>query len=294
MAAADNNTPSSSGDTAPAGTTGHEWDGIRELDNPLPRWWLWTWYACILWAIAYWVVMPAWPTISGYTTGVIGYSQRAVVEKKIAQNRDAQSVYLERIAAKSLAEIRNDPELLSFSMAGGRSAFAVNCSQCHGSGAQGSKGYPNLNDDAWMWGGKLEQISYTIRHGVRNGDDDARVSEMPAFGRDELLEPAQVANVVEYVVSLSGRAANPEAAKRGAAVFAEQCAICHGKDGKGNQEFGAPNLTDGIWLFGGDRASIRHTVHNSRRGVMPAWKDRLTPETIKQLTIFVHSLGGGQ
>ena len=178
MAAADNNTPSSSGDTAPAGTTGHEWDGIRELDNPLPRWWLWTWYACILWAIAYWVVMPAWPTISGYTTGVIGYSQRAVVEKKIAQNRDAQSVYLERIAAKSLAEIRNDPELLSFSMAGGRSAFAVNCSQCHGSGAQGSKGYPNLNDDAWMWGGKLEQISYTIRHGVRNGDDDARVSEM--------------------------------------------------------------------------------------------------------------------
>lgn len=291
MAAEENQT---SGAKNGPGTTGHEWDGIRELDNPLPRWWLWTWYACILWAIAYWVVMPAWPLISGYTTGVIGYSQRAVVEKQIARNRDAQSVYLERIAAKSLAEIRDDPELLSFSMAGGRSAFAVNCSQCHGSGAQGSKGYPNLNDDAWMWGGKLDQISYTIRHGIRNGDDDARVGEMPAFGRDELLEAAQIADVVEYVVSLSGRPANDAAANRGSAIFAEQCTACHGKDGKGNPEFGAPNLADAIWLYGGDRTSIGNTVHNSRRGVMPAWKDRLTPEAIKQLTVFVHSLGGGQ
>lgn len=275
-------------------TTGHEWDGIKELNNPLPRWWLWTWYACILWAIGYWVVMPAWPLVSSYTTGVIGYSQRAVVERQIERNKEAQSVYLKQIAAKSLADIRNDPELLSFSMAGGRSAFAVNCSQCHGSGAQGFVGYPNLNDDAWIWGGKLEQISYTIQHGIRNGDDDARVSEMPAFGRDELLEPAQVNDVVEYVVSLSGRAANADAAQRGKAVFAEQCIACHGKDGKGNAEFGAPNLTDAIWLYGADRNAIRSTVHNSRRGVMPAWKNRLSPETIKQLTIYIHSLGGGQ
>lgn len=281
-------------DTSGPGTTGHEWDGIRELDNPLPRWWLWTWYACIIWSIGYWIVMPAWPMISGYTTGVIGYSQRAVVERQIARNLDAQSVYLKQIAAKSLDEIRNDPELLSFSIAGGRSAFAVNCSQCHGSGAQGSVGYPNLNDDDWMWGGKLDQISYTIRHGIRNETDDARVSDMPAFGRDELLEPAQIADVVEFVVSLSGRDANTDAAKRGSAVFAEQCAACHGKAGKGNVEFGAPNLTDGIWLFGSDRATIRDTIHNSRRGVMPAWKDRLSPEAIKQLTIYIHSLGGGQ
>lgn len=291
MAADENRIAAPPGETA---TTGHEWDGIRELDNPLPRWWLWTWYACIVWAIAYWVVMPAWPLITGYTTGVIGYSQRAVVEKQIARNIDAQAVYLKQIAAKSLSQIRNDAELLSFSMAGGRSAFAVNCSQCHGSGAQGSAGYPNLNDDDWIWGGKLEQISYTIRHGIRNGDDNARASEMPAFGVDELLEPTQIDDVVEFVVSLSGRAANTETAKRGSSVFAEQCAACHGKDGKGNPEFGAPNLADGIWLFGGDRPSIRDTVRNSRKGVMPAWKDRLTPEAIKQLTIFVHSLGGGQ
>lgn len=275
-------------------TTGHEWDGIQELDNPLPRWWLWTWYACILWAIGYWIVMPAWPLISSHTQGVIGYSQRAVVEKQLARNLDAQSVYLKQIAAKSLDEIRADPELLSFSMAGGRSAFAVNCSQCHGSGAQGAVGYPNLNDDAWLWGGKLDQISYTIQHGVRNGSDDARVSEMPAFGRDELLEPAQIQDVVEYVVSLSGRPASAEAVKRGAPIFAEQCAACHEKTGKGNQEFGAPNLTDAIWLYGGDRAALTETIHNSRRGVMPGWKDRLTPEAVKKLTIFVHSLGGGQ
>lgn len=275
-------------------TTGHEWDGIQELDNPLPRWWLWTWYACILWAIGYWIVMPAWPLISSHTKGVLGYSQRSVVEQQLARNLDAQSVYLKQIAAKSLGEIRADPELLSFSMAGGRSAFAVNCSQCHGSGAQGAVGYPNLNDDAWLWGGKLDQISYTIQHGIRNDSDDARVSEMPAFGRDELLEPGQIRDVVEYVVSLSGRPATAAAVERGAPIFAEQCAACHEKTGKGNQEFGAPNLTDAIWLYGGDRAALHETIHNSRRGVMPGWKDRLTPEAIKQLTVFVHSLGGGQ
>ncbi|CAN0550374.1 unnamed protein product [Laminaria digitata] len=273
---------------------GLEWDGIWELDNPLPRWWLWTWYACILWAIGYWVLMPAWPLISGHTMGVLGYSQRSAVEKQLAKNLESQSVYLKQIAEKSLDEIRADPDLLSFSMAGGRSAFAVNCSQCHGSGAQGAVGYPNLNDDAWIWGGELEQISYVIQHGIRNGDDDALVSEMPAFGRDELLEPDQILDVVEYVVSLSGRPARAEAVDRGAAIFAEQCAACHRENGKGNTEFGAPNLTDSIWLYGGDRVALQETIHSSRRGVMPGWKDRLTPEAIKQLTVFVHSLGGGQ
>lgn len=291
MAAEQTPTSALPGDPA---TTGHEWDGIQELDNPLPRWWLWTWYACILWAIVYWFLMPAWPLISSHTTGMLGYSQRAVVEKQLARNLDAQSVYLKQIAAKSLDEIRADPELLSFAMAGGRSAFAVNCSQCHGSGAQGAVGYPNLNDDAWLWGGKLDQISYTIQHGVRNESDDARVSEMPAFGRDELLEPGQIRDVVEYVVSLSGRPAAASAVQRGAPIFAEQCAACHEKTGKGNQEFGAPNLTDPIWLYGGDRAALQATIHGSRRGVMPGWKDRLTPEAIKKLTVFVHSLGGGQ
>lgn len=275
-------------------TTGHEWDGIREFDNPLPRWWLWMFYACILWSIGYWIVMPAWPLIDGYTRGVIGYSQRQVVEDKLARNTAAQAVYLKQLGEKSLQEIREDPDLLSFALAGGRSAFAVNCSQCHGTGAQGSKGYPNLNDDAWLWGGKPEDILHTIRHGIRSDSDEARTSEMPAFGRDEILEPAQVADVVEYVVSLSGGDASPEAVERGATVFAEQCAVCHGKTGNGNPEFGAPDLTDRIWLYGGGRAAIAETVRNSRRGVMPGWKDRLAPETIVKLAIYVHSLGGGR
>ena len=273
-------------------TSGHEWDGITEFDNPLPRWWLWTFYATVIWSIGYWVAMPAWPLIEGYTRGLLGYSQRAVVAGQIADRRAMQAGHVQRIAEASLEQIRADPELLSFALAGGRSAFAVNCSQCHGSGAEGAAGYPNLNDDDWLWGGSLEEIAYTIAHGVRNDGEDARFSEMPAYGRDEVLEPEQIDQVVRYVISLSsgqGAAAEGE----GAAIFAEECATCHGEDGKGNIELGAPNLTDAIWLHGGGYATIRAQVENSRGGVMPGWSGRLPPETIKQLAIYVHSLGGG-
>ena len=275
-------------------TSGHEWDGITEFDNPLPRWWLWTFYATVIWSIGYWVAMPAWPLVEGYTRGLLGYSQRAVVAGQIADRGAMQARYVERIAGASLEEIRADPELLSFALAGGRSAFAVNCSQCHGSGAEGAAGYPNLNDDDWLWGGSLERIAHTIRHGVRNdSDEDARFSEMPAYGRDEVLEPEQIDEVVRYVISLSsGKGALADG--EGAAIFAEECATCHGEDGKGNIELGAPNLTDAIWLHGGDYASIREQVENSRGGVMPAWGARLPPETIKQLAVYVHSLGGGK
>ncbi len=274
-------------------TTGHEWDGIREYNNPLPRWWLWVFYATILWSIGYWIVMPAWPLIDGYTRGVLGYSQRAVVARQIEAHKASQAEFVDRISRASLEEIRTDPELLAFALAGGRSAFAVNCSQCHGAGAEGAAGYPNLNDDDWLWGGTLEQIAYTIRHGVRNDSDDARVSEMPAFGAEELLEPEQIDDVVRYVMALSaGREDIGDLP--GAGIFAEQCAVCHGEDGRGNMELGAPNLTDGIWLHGGDFASIRNQVWRSRAGVMPGWGNRLSPEQIKQLAVYVHALGGGQ
>ena len=275
-------------------TTGHEWDGIREYNNPLPRWWLWVFYACIVWAIGYWIAMPAWPLLDGYTKGVLGYSQRAHVAHRLAEERAAQSVYLDRIAKASLQQIRSDPELLSFALAAGRSAFAVNCSQCHGTGAQGSPGYPNLNDDDWLWGGTLDAIAFTIRNGVRNGGEGARDTQMPAFGRDELLDANQINDVVEYVVSLSGRPVTEAAAKRGAKIFADNCAVCHGANGKGNQQLGAPDLADDIWLYGGDRKTIHETVFGARRGVMPAWKNRLSPETIKELAVYVHALGGGK
>ena len=275
-------------------TTGHEWDGIKELNTPLPRWWLWTFYACCLWALAYWIVMPAWPLISSHTEGVLGYSSRAKLADSMAAARAAQSEYLGRIEQASLEQITADRELLDFALAGGESAFAVNCSQCHGLGAAGYTGYPNLNDDDWIWGGTLEAISHTIHYGIRSDHEETRFNQMPAYGADEILDRGQINDVTEYVLSLSGSETDPAAAARGSEIFAEQCSACHMEDGTGNYELGAPNLTDAIWLYGGDKADIIETITYSRAGMMPPWTERLDDTTIKQLTVYVHSLGGGQ
>jgi cytochrome c oxidase cbb3-type subunit 3 len=276
-------------------TTGHEWDGIKEYNNPLPRWWLWTFYVTIIWSIGYWIVMPAWPLLSSYTEGLFGYTNRKAVMAEISQAQAAQGKYLERIRTASLEEIRADRDLLEFALAGGRSAFAVNCSQCHGSGGAGFKGYPNLNDDHWLWGGTLKDIQATITHGIRSElDDKTRQSEMPRFLADGILKAAQVNDVAEYVLSLTNRATDKPAADRGRKIFAEQCVVCHGTGGEGKTELGAPRLNDPIWLYGGDKETIVATVSNSRRGVMPAWGGILAPETIKKLTVYVHSLGGGK
>ena len=275
-------------------TTGHEWDGIKELNSPLPRWWLWTLWVCVIWAVGYWIAMPAWPLVSDYTRGVLGYSQRQSVADDIAAAQQAQSRFRGDIQQKSLDEIRSDPELLSFAMAGGRSAFAVNCSQCHGTGAAGSTGYPNLNDDEWLWGGTLDSIHATIQFGIRSDHDETRVNDMPAFLTDELLTRGEIDAVAEFVVALSGPPSDPSLAKRGGVLFTEQCAACHREDGTGDPELGAPDLTDAIWLYGGRRPDIVKSVSISRRGVMPAWQGRIDPVTIKQLAVYVHSLGGGE
>jgi cytochrome c oxidase cbb3-type subunit III len=275
-------------------TTGHEWDGIKELNTPLPRWWLWTFYATCIWALGYWIVMPAWPLISSHTTGVIGYSSRANLADSMSAARAAQSQYLERIEQASLTEITRDRELLEFALAGGGSAFAVNCSQCHGLGASGFAGYPNLNDDDWIWGGTLEAIADTIRYGIRSEHPDTRFNMMPAFGTDGILERGQINDVAEYVLSLSNAATDASAAARGEEIFLEQCAACHMDDGGGSHDLGAPDLTNAIWLYGGDKADIVTTISQSRAGMMPAWTGRLDETTIKQLAVYVHSLGGGQ
>ncbi len=276
-------------------TTGHEWDGIQELDTPIPNWWRWILYATIVWSIGYWIAMPAWPTISGHTKGLLGYSSRANVAEDIKQAVAAQSQFNERLRKASLEQIRTNAELLEFALAGGRSAFNVNCSQCHGSGAQGFKGYPNLNDDEWLWGGSLKEISYTITHGARNDtDDDARVSDMPAFLKDEVLKIEQINDVAEYVLSLSKNSKDAAAVARGAPIYKENCVSCHAEGGAGNKEFGAPALNNNIWLYGGDRAAIRETISNSRKSVMPAWGPLLGKDMIKKLAIYVHSLGGGK
>ncbi|MBU4528421.1 MAG: cytochrome-c oxidase, cbb3-type subunit III [Hoeflea sp.] len=274
-------------------TTGHEWDGIRELNNPLPRWWLWTFYATIIWAVGYMFMYPAIPLINGATKGYLGYSSRANVVADLADAKAAQGVMLEKIAATPVEEIAGDQELLQFAIAGGSSAFKVNCAQCHGSGAAGSVGYPNLNDDDWLWGGTIDQIYLTIAHGIRyDGDDDTRLSEMPAFG--DILEPAQVSEVVSYVVSLSSTPSDPALVDAGQVVFEENCAVCHGENAEGIPELGAPRLSDGIWLRGSSEAQIASQIRNPKHGVMPAWLDRLGEPTIKQLAVYVHTLGGGQ
>lgn len=270
-------------------TTGHSWDGIEELDTPMPRWWLWTFYACIVYAIGYAIYYPAWP---GATSGAVGGTLRQLVAEDIAEHAEGQSEWVGKIAAASLEEIRQDDQLLAFASSAGKAAFGVNCSQCHGSGAQGFVGYPNLNDDAWLWGGSLDDIYHTIKHGVRNDDaDDARYSEMPAFR--EILEKDQVEDVTQYVLSLGELKHDTEAAERGAEVYTDNCTACHGEAGQGDPEQGAPRLSDAIWLFGGDAEHIASQIRQPAHGVMPAWGLRLDDTTVKALTLYVHGLGGG-
>jgi cytochrome c oxidase cbb3-type subunit 3 len=275
-------------------TTGHEWDGIKELNKPLPRWWVWTFYATIVWAIGYWVVYPAWPTLDGYTRGLWGYSQRAVVAGEVKAAQGAQSAFRDKLAATPVAQVKADSELLRFAMAGGAAAFQTNCAPCHGRGAQGFAGYPNLNDDDWLWGGGIEDIHKTISFGVRSAANDTRTSQMPRYGLDKLMDEAQINDSAEYVLSLAGKATDTAAVGRGQKVFAEQCAACHGADGKGKQEQGAPNLADTIWLYGDSKAGIVESIRTGRGGMMPAWAGRLDPVTVKALAVYVHSLGGGK
>ncbi|MEM7045008.1 MAG: cytochrome-c oxidase, cbb3-type subunit III [Pseudomonadota bacterium] len=272
-------------------TTGHEWDGIKELNRPLPKWWLYTFYASIVYAVIYWVLYPSWPYVTGYFGGIIGGNQRVQLDERMAEARAAQAQYLDRIAASSTEEILADPELLTFAMAGGQSAFADNCAPCHGLGGAGQDIYPTLADDDWIWGGSLDEIEYTINHGIRNASDDARFNEMPAYG--QILERPDIENVAQYVLSLSDPSAGQVNAE-GRALYEENCAACHGEQGEGIQELGAPNLSDQIWLYGGTPAAVAAQISAPQLGVMPPWIGRLDEETIKSLTVYVHTLGGGQ
>lgn len=276
-------------------TTGHSWDDIKELNNPLPKWWLWTFYGTVIWALLYTIAYPAWPMVTQATSGVLGYSSRQNVVEAMAEHRERFAPLTDRIAAMDIEEVAQDQELMQFALAGGAAVFRAHCSQCHGSGAAGGVGYPNLNDDEWLWGGTRAQIEQTIAHGIRwDADPETRFSEMPAFGQEELLDETQIKQVVEFVWSLS----NPEGADTdltvpGSEVFADNCASCHGDDAMGIADLGAPNLTDGIWLYGGDRDTLRQTVMYSRRGVMPSWLGRLTEAEVRKVALYVHNRGGG-
>ncbi len=276
-------------------TTGHEWDGIKELDTPMPRWWLWTYLACVIFSLGYVIAYPAWPLVHGATPGLLGFTSRGALADELGRARAQQKGQRDQIAALSLEDIRKDPQMLEFAVAGGKAAFRINCTPCHGSGAAGGKGYPNLNDDDWLWGGTLDQIHATLQHGIRYmTDSDTRQSLMPSFGADGILKPEQINDVAEFVLKISGQENDAAAAGRGATVFKDNCASCHGDAGQGNRELGAPKLTDAITLYVSDKASIVAQINKPRQGVMPAWGARLDEVTIKQLAIYVHELGGGE
>jgi cytochrome c oxidase cbb3-type subunit 3 len=273
-------------------TVGHEWDGIEELNNPLPRWWLWTLYATILFSIGYVIVYPAWPLLDKGTEGLWGWSSRGDLADEMKAEQPRRAGTLAALANTPIVALPNQPELMRAAIDGGRAAFRVNCVQCHGTGAAGGKGYPNLRDDDWLWGGNLKEIETTIINGIRHpGNSATHTSLMPNFGKDGILPSADLAAATGHVLSLSGKA---PANARGAELYTANCATCHGADGKGLRAFGAPNLADAVWLYGGKREEVAASIYKARAGVMPAWKDVLDPATIKMLAVYVHSLGGGE
>ena len=279
-------------------TTGHSWDGIKELNNPLPRWWLIVWYVCIAWAVIYIILMPAIPALPGMgtnTKGLRNHSDRDLVAVAVADLKTARVVQSATLLEASLEEIETDRELQQFALAMGESLFGDNCATCHGAGGRGAVGYPMLADDVWLWDGTLDGIEYTLRHGIRHEDDlDTRFSLMPAFGRDKLMSSDQIDGLTQYVLQVSGQSHDADEAESVAELYQQQCASCHGVDGVGDRLQGAPNLTDGEWLFGGSERAIHDTIYNARNSHMPAWQDRLDDASIKALAVYVHTLGGGE
>jgi cytochrome c oxidase cbb3-type subunit 3 len=275
-------------------TTGHEWDGIKELRTPIPNWWLITFVVTWVLAIGYLVLYPSFATTKGYAPGLLRWSSSNELGEATRQARDMQSIWRKQIMATPLEKIEGNEELRRFAIAGGQAAFNENCAACHGVGAGGQIGqFPSLTDDDWLWGGRIAGIHKTIRHGIRSASDHARVSEMPAFG--EILSGEEIARTADYVLSLSDRERDAtRASLPGAALYAANCASCHGERGEGNRDFGAPRLNDAIWLYGGGREAVVRQITNPRMGQMPAWENRLDEETIRMLAVYVHTLGGGE
>ena len=275
-------------------TTGHEWNGIEELNTRIPRVVLFFLAATTLFAIVYWILMPAWPTGRSYTKGVLGFDQRAAVTRQVGEAAADRASWTDRIAAEPFDQIERDPELMAYVRTAGHTLFADNCAACHGVNGTGGPGYPNLTARAWLWGGEPETLAETIRIGINSTEPGTRISQMLAFGRDGSLTRDQVLAVSAYARSLSGQTLDAPDKVRldvGRTVFAENCVACHGETGHGKRESGAPNLTDKVWIYGGDAESVYTTVYSGRQGHMPHWSQRLSPGDIKLLTLYIGTLG---
>jgi len=275
-------------------TTGHDWDGVRELNQPLPKWWLYVFWATVVWAVVFCVLYPSVPWVHGYFHGVLGYSQRADAEAATAAVAKQRDVWMERIAVLPYAEIRQDRQLMEAATSAGRIIFAENCQACHGAGGGGAPGFPALAAGNWIWGGTLDDIRQTVTYGIRSGHDKARQSQMPRFGLDGILKPEEIQAVADYVMTLYGETKPSPRLEAGRRVFAENCAVCHGDAGQGNREVGGPRLASRAHLFGSDRNSVVERIGNPKMGVMPNWNTRLGEAAIKSVTLYVHSMGGGE
>jgi cytochrome c oxidase cbb3-type subunit 3 len=276
-------------------TTGHQWNGIKELDTPVPRGVLIFLIVTHLFAVIWWFVMPTWPLGNTYTKGLLGADQRKIVEEKLVQADAARAPWVNAIEKSSFDEILANPQLMQVVMKTGHQLFGDNCAACHGRDGKGGDNYPDLTDHDWIWGGGPERIAETMRVGVNALHAESRAARMPSFGRDKMLDQTQVGNVATYVYSLSNPlASTPQTIARieaGRQVFLTNCAACHGEDAKGNQDLGAPNLSDRFWIYGGDFEKIITTIHGGRQGHMPTWDERLSPAEIKILALYVYSLG---
>lgn len=279
-------------------TTGHEWNGIKELDTPIPRGVLMFLIVTHIWAITWWFFVPAWPLGTTYTRGLLGVDQRTTVEARVVDGQQQRSAWAARLESEPYDAIMADEALMQTVRLTGRQLFGDNCAACHGRDGKGGANYPDLTDDDWLWGGGPELIEQTMRVGINTAHPDTRIAQMPAFGRDEMLDREQVRNVAAYVYSLTNPDySTPENLDRinaGREVFVATCAACHGENAEGNREVGAPNLTDARWLYGGNLDTIIASVHGGRQGHMPTWDERLTTAEIRTLALYVHDLGTQQ
>lgn len=279
-------------------TTGHEWNGITELDTPVPRGVLMFLIVTHIFAVLWWFVMPTWPLGTTYTRGLLGTDQHKIIAERMAEANASRASWVDAIDAKSYDDILADAQLMKVVNETGHRLFGDNCAACHGREGQGGRNFPDLADRDWLWGGSPETIAETISVGINSTNPDSRVAQMPAFGKDQMLEPAQLHDVALYVHSLSNpgdaTSENAAAIQAGHEVFAANCVACHGDDAKGSTDVGAPNLTDSTWIYGGDLASITTTLYGGRQGHMPTWDKRLSPADIKILALYVHSLGAGK
>ena len=275
-------------------TTGHEWNGIKELYTPVPRVVIFFLVVGALFAVGYWILMPAWPLGRTYTKGLLGIDQRAIVERQVEEASAQRAAWTQQIDTMDFAAIKADPALMEDVRDAGRTLFGDNCAVCHGTRGTGGKGFPDLTAGAWLWGGEPETVAETLRVGINSSHDETRVSQMMAFGRDATLNLAQIGDVLAYVESLGGSSAaavaSPETIARGKEVFVQTCVACHGEDAKGKHDVGAPDLTDASWIYGGDRQSIHTTIYAGHQGQMPSWEQRLSTTQRKILTLYVLSL----